>query len=245
MTGLIYKAVSPKRKAYVGQTFNLPRRKIEHLYKSKIKIKDNTKFYNAIRKYGFDNFKWEVIYKNIPENMLDIAEMCAIYVNDSYDNGYNCTFGGEGGLKSEETRKRMSESIKDSFKKGRIPWNKGMPRTREEKRKISETRIKNGLTKGEKHPMFGKERPDISLMNKLRVGFNNPRFGKKAWNSGKTFKKKVFRQYLAISTLTSDKYRLNGIEEIQNFCETNNISYTSFVKYRKSKNFKLFLLRGQ
>lgn len=54
------------------------------------------------------------------------------------------------------TRRKISEAMKGknkgkiSWMKGRIPWNKGVSRSDEVKRKISKA------NKGENHPMFGK-----------------------------------------------------------------------------------------
>ena len=56
--------------------------------------------------------------------------------------GYNLTEGGDGCIASEETRKKISESLK------------GKTLSEEHRKKLSE--IKKGLQSGEKHPMFGK-----------------------------------------------------------------------------------------
>jgi group I intron endonuclease len=81
-SGIIYKATSPSGKVYIGKTIKLlERRKSNHLHDSKL---FDCKFYRAISKYGFDNFKWEIIANNIPENRLDVEEILAIYLYDSY-----------------------------------------------------------------------------------------------------------------------------------------------------------------
>lgn len=139
---------------------------------------------------------------------------------------------GEGGLKSKETKKKMSEA-----RIGKPSWNKGISRTKEEKEKIS-LKLKEKFKNKENHAMFGKIRQDISKMNELRVGDKNPNFGKKAWNSGISFEKKSMK-FLAINKLNNEKFELSGIKEIEKFCRNNNISYSSFLKYRKCKNFEL------
>lgn len=145
---LIYKAISPNNKVYIGKTNNLDRRKIEHLHESK-KVY-NSKFYNSIKKYGFDNFKWEVIQDDIPEDLLDIVEIYQIAMHNSYYDGLNSTMGGDGGSKSEETKKKMSQS-----KKCQIPWNKGIARTEEVKEKIS-NKLKEFFKDKNNHPQTGK-----------------------------------------------------------------------------------------
>jgi len=241
--GIIYKATNVvNNKCYIGQTINFSRRKIEHLSESRrtIPAQHNSKFYNAIRKYGWDNFNWEIIYKDIPENRLDIAEMCAIYTFDSCDRGYNSTTGGEGGsARSEETKIKMSQSAIRQYQGGRTPWNKGISRTKEERQKMSDNHWDNS---GANHPLYGAARPDISEMNRHRIGDKNPRFGKKAWNSGITFYKRPNRQYLIVDTLTDQCLRVVGIKKIEEFSIQNNISYSSFLRHKKSKNFRLFIL---
>lgn len=91
-------------------------------------------FYNAIRKYGWDNFNKYIIFQTeilekTPENRLKLNNI----VNDieksyikkfntmNHNFGYNLTSGGDGILGyqfSEETRKKMSEA-----RKGEKHWN--------------------------------------------------------------------------------------------------------------------------
>lgn len=98
-------------KVYIGKTNNIERRKIEHLSKSK--TPNNGHFYNAIVKYGFDNFELDILFECDNE---DIAyqkeeEYIKTYQSNNKKFGYNLTIGGEGlrGI-SEETRKKMSEN---------------------------------------------------------------------------------------------------------------------------------------
>ena len=104
-------------KVYVGQTVKkLDTRKSEHL--SAAHKKDhriyNTKFSRAIRKYK-NNLVWEIIFEDIPVNLLDDYEIWSIGYYDSYNSGYNLTLGGEGNrgyVPTEKTRKKLSKSQK-------------------------------------------------------------------------------------------------------------------------------------
>lgn len=91
--GLIYKATLPSGKSYVGKTINLKFRIRSHKYCCNRGV--NSKFYNAMRKYGFDNISWEILEDNIPDELLNIKECEWIEIFDSYKNGYNDTLGGE------------------------------------------------------------------------------------------------------------------------------------------------------
>ena len=122
-TGIIYRATNlTNGKCYIGQTTGgLHRRCLAHLNESK-RIKSgcyNTLFSRALRKYGFENFKWEVLYENISKDQLNLAEICAVYGNDSFYDGYNLTAGGDGGLgciPNSEIRRKMSLAQKGKKK---------------------------------------------------------------------------------------------------------------------------------
>ena len=59
----IYKATCIiTNQCYIGFDSNWPNRKKSH--KRESKKNSNIKFYNAIKKYVWDNFEWEVIYRS-------------------------------------------------------------------------------------------------------------------------------------------------------------------------------------
>jgi group I intron endonuclease len=96
---------------YIGFDSNWPRRKKYH--KRFSKKQNNYKFYNAIRKYGWDNFEWEVIYQSKDDrHTLNTMENFFIIEYNSFNNGYNSTLGGDGtiGYKhTEETKQKMKK----------------------------------------------------------------------------------------------------------------------------------------
>lgn len=84
-------------KKYIGQSKNIKRRFMSHHiydYKNKNNGNYNSKFYQALRKYGLSNFKVEVI-ENCNINELDKKEKYWIKYFDTYKNGYNSTEGGD------------------------------------------------------------------------------------------------------------------------------------------------------
>jgi group I intron endonuclease len=161
----IYKATNKiNGKSYIGFDRNWPSRRYGH--KSRAKSTEcNYKFYNAIRKYGWDNFEWQIIYQSKDyDHTYKVMECYFIEQYCSYDDGYNMTKGGDGvngcknagapkgripwnkgktGLQkhSEESRQKMSDTLK-----GRPAHNRGVPMSAEAKAKasksISETRKK-------------------------------------------------------------------------------------------------------
>ena len=98
----IYTHTSPSGKVYVGQTVNIKRRwgyNGEH-YKNKKKDGSyiQASFARAIDKYGWDNFKHEIILEGISKSEADYAEKYLIRWYKLHGISYNITEGGEGTL---------------------------------------------------------------------------------------------------------------------------------------------------
>ncbi len=67
-----------------------------HLKPSTEKRRGNYKIYNAMNKYGKENFTCEILEDNIPVDNLNNKEIYYIEKYDSFNNGYNSTKGGDG-----------------------------------------------------------------------------------------------------------------------------------------------------
>ena len=80
-------------KKYIGKTVRFKRRMWEH-QKQKI---NKSYLSRSIQKYGWDNFKKEIIIDDVPEEDLSNLEMSYIKVEKTMaKKGYNLTLGGEG-----------------------------------------------------------------------------------------------------------------------------------------------------
>lgn len=91
MTG-IYKIENLiNHQIYIGQSKNIEKRWRDHKNRAKT---GTTKFYQALREYGIENFSWEII-EECPQEQLDENEIYWIEHYDSYKNGYNSTSGGQ------------------------------------------------------------------------------------------------------------------------------------------------------
>jgi len=101
-------------KAYVGFDSNWPSRKAVHICEALSRGNDKYLFYRAIRKYGADNFKWEVLYQSSDrDHTLSVMENKMIVEHNTHfrdGHGYNMTWGGEGrfGLEhTDETKRKI------------------------------------------------------------------------------------------------------------------------------------------
>jgi len=120
---IIYKVTNLiNNKIYIGQTSNtLEVRKGQHLREAEseaVNKRRNIYFHNALLKYGEENFNWEVIDEAYNQEELDEKERYWINFYQSTDKskGYNLDSGGKtGGVKSEETKKKIGETTKDKW----------------------------------------------------------------------------------------------------------------------------------
>ncbi len=179
----IYKATNKiNGKSYIGFDSNWPNRIKQH----KVSFKnDNKIFYDAIRKYGWNNFEWQVLYQSkdkdyiwkVMENHFIVEYRTFVGFDDC--NGYNMTLGGDGRNgyhHSDNAKKKLSEllkgrifseehkqklSISGKGKKNRL----GHKFTEEHKKKISLART------GKKHTEEVKRKiGDINRGNDYALG---------------------------------------------------------------------------
>jgi group I intron endonuclease len=142
----IYKATNTiNGKSYIGYSSDWKSRKRLHKHIADKNAK-NYPFYNAIRKYGFDNFSWEVLYQS-KNKMHTLEEMETFFINE-YKTlspyGYNMKTGGEGGNLSMESRKKLSNSrigikFSDEHIKNLKLSHLNKKHTEEQKQKISQS----------------------------------------------------------------------------------------------------------
>lgn len=149
--GIIYKSTSPNGKMYIGRTINKLLSRIRKHYSDAFNKNNslyNTKFSRAIRKYGKENFKWEIIYDNVPEKYINNMEVVTIQWYDTQINGYNTTSGGEG-----RSNYKLSDEIKKKISIANSGSNNGMYGYKmSEKEKQHLSKLNSGIT----NPFYGK-----------------------------------------------------------------------------------------
>jgi group I intron endonuclease len=136
---IVYMHTVPNGRRYIGITHQEPERR----WRGGMHYNYNKRFFLVIVKYGWDNIKHEILYKNLSEEeaIQKEMELIAKYKTNQEEYGYNMTTGGKGApncTKSIETREKLSKA------------NKGKKHTEEAKRKIGEAH--KGLHLGGKSP---------------------------------------------------------------------------------------------
>jgi len=171
--GIIYRAISPSNKLYYGKTVrSLQKRILEH-YRRKV----NWSFSNALRKYGIEKFKFEIIETHSSESLKELNDKLSerekywikLHKTTNPKNGYNMTKGGDGTpghsyIFSEEHIQKLRES------------HRGIIQSEEQKRKKSQKLLgrkkteehKKHISEGRKGIIFSKEH--CENMRKAKLG---------------------------------------------------------------------------
>ena len=140
---VIYVHTAPNGKKYVGITCQKP----AYRWNNGNGYKQCTLMWRAICKYGWENFKHEILFEGLSKSEAEEKEIELIkkYKSNNKKYGYNIENGGNSpGKISEETKKKISLSEKGKKMseeaklkmRGRKPWNKGRKCSLEEKLKI-------------------------------------------------------------------------------------------------------------
>ena len=173
----VYKHTSPSGKVYIGITSKHPpelRWANGNGYK-----RNQPHFWNAIKKYGWDNFEHEILFEglNRKDACIKEQEMIELYDATNSENGYNQTKGGDGKLgyvMSKETKQKISASRTGRFT-GEDNPNYG-----------------NHKLAGKNNPFYGKRHTE-ETKKKLRELASGRKSSMKGKNFSEEFKEKLYQ----------------------------------------------------
>lgn len=197
----VYRHTAPNGKMYVGIT----KHNVKRRWDCGRGYRKQPLFFNAINKYGWENFKHEILLEGLTKEQACLAEQIFIFYwgLNNRDNGYNLESGGIKNTKlseetkreiskkqvgrkaSEETKKRMSQAQKEvwaneEYKKFMSSIRQGRKFSEEHKRNLSEAHNKY------KKPVFQIDQEtgnviayfDSIVSAGKALGINNPRKSK-------------------------------------------------------------------
>ena len=123
---VIYKLTSPSKRVYIGRAKDFNDRMAQHKYEATVLRKDYP-LYRAIRKYGWENFKKEVI-DTAPKHYIVELEKHYIIEHNAIKMGYNATISSTAGGDKWERRKdtQQFQDFKDKMKIINSGENNGM-----------------------------------------------------------------------------------------------------------------------
>lgn len=169
----IYKITNIKNNnSYIGSSTDLKRREYDHFRFLRSSKHINKHLQNAYNMYGSDSFCFEVIFNCEKDYLLYYEDLFL----EHFKPQYNISLSASSPMKG---RKHTEESLKKI--RAQIPWNKGIPRTEEEKKKMS---INRKLAY-----------ENLPVEEKKKVGSWN--IGRSSYFKGKTHtdkNKKLFRE---------------------------------------------------
>lgn len=206
----VYKHINKiNNKVYIGLTCQKPQER----WKNGSGYSECPKFWNAIQKYGWNNFEHIVLFDHLTREEAEEIEIELIAYHKSINDefGYNIQNGGNTtGTHSNETKRKIAESNRRriiseetrqkmsdnhaNFKGENSVWY-GRHHTEQTKQKIS--LAKKGQLAGEKNPMYGKR------------GKDSPNFGRKHTIEARK-KMSIANKGKIVSEETREKLRKNS-----------------------------------
>lgn len=108
----IYSATSlDTGKKYIGCTsLTLEKRKAYHIADSK-KKNINFRFYKALKQFDY-NFEWEILEEGLSQKDAHEREKFYIQKFNTFHDGYNCTYGGNGFTGTIEGKNSIIKNLK-------------------------------------------------------------------------------------------------------------------------------------
>ena len=162
---IVYKHTAPNGKVYIGIT----KQEIKERWKNGNGYK-GAFFYNAIKKYGWDNITHEVLFEGLTKEQAEQKEieLITLYKSNQREYGYNIANGGSvncGFHLSEEVKKILSVKCKNNNAKYWL----GKNLSEEHRKKISEVQkgkiLKEETKKKISISLKGKNKSEIAKEN--------------------------------------------------------------------------------
>lgn len=212
---IVYKHTCPNNKVYIGIT----RQNINKRWNNGNGYKNNKHFYSAIKKYGWNNIKHEIIKENITQDEATKIEIKLIdeYKSNQKEYGYNNSIGGE----KSSLGFHHSKQSKEKISKNNARYWKDKKLSDETKRKLSES--KKGKHIGMNNAFYGKHHTE-EAKEKNRIAH----IGKIAWNKN--------TKGIMKANKTSFKKGQASVNRKKVICIETNVVYDSILEASRQLN---------
>lgn len=206
----IYKITSPSKRVYIGQSINIERRFKEYNY---LRCKSQTILYNSFLKYGVDKHEFEILCEC---EVLELNDKERFY-QDLYSvvgiKGLNCSL-----TKSSDKSGKHSEISKLKMSQSSIGINKGIKRSIESKKRISDS------LKGKKHSAERNAKKSILSKGKIISELSRSRMS--ASGKGRVFSLETRLKWSKIILDTQTGVFYESAKEVSKLLE---INYSTLV----------------
>ena len=206
-------------KIYIGQAVDIETRWGEHKRELRSNYHYSKHLQKAWNKYGEDNFEFTIICE-CDENQLNTMEEYYIFELMTYDKrvGYNKTYGGGSGRPTEETKQKLSKSLKIAMSSPEV------------RKKISEN---HADVKGGNNPNYGKrgsENPNsipvvqLTLDGKLVNVYASAKDAKRSGFTDSSVSRccrGIYKTFYGYRWMYLHEYKNLSEESIKKMCETN------------------------
>ena len=233
---------APNGKVYVGITGQRPSKRWQRGegYAGSV-------FYNAIKKYGWDNISHKIIATGLTRNEAEDMEIGLIASLNSNDRryGYNIESGGKTSPMSEETKRKISNShlgeknpmfgkkMTEEAKAKKSEMMRGTHRSEKTKRKISQ--------KAKGRPIHENTRKAVAESNKRRTGHIMPENTRKALAESnrkriangelyKCLEQRWAQQRISVSQYSINGELINTYRSINEAAKSNNLYGSNISK---------------
>lgn len=203
----VYKHTSPNGKSYIGMTKQTP----EKRWQNGLGYRNQTRFYRAILKYGWENFTHEILANELSLSEAENLEKQLIAKHKSSDKrfGYNVESGGncKKGISKESLEKMKRSMASPSYKEKILAANARRwetPGAREHMRE---------LFSGERNPMYGRkmsEEHKRKLLEASKNAVRKPKYGEDNNMYGKHHSEETKRK-ISESRLGSKNWRAKTV----------------------------------
>lgn len=213
---IVYMHVAPNGKKYIGVTCQ----DLQNRWRNGQGYASCPLFYKAITKYGWNNFKHEILFTGLTkeEAIKKEIELIAMYKSNDSNYGYNIENGGNGvGKHSQETIEKIKQS-NIGKNKGKTVW-LGRRHSQETKLKLSEIAK---LRTGSKKPFYGKRHTE-ETKEKLR----QINLGKKY---GEETKRKLSKVHKGIPLSEEHKRKISEAKKKKVICIELNKVFKSSIE---------------
>lgn len=185
--------------------FGITQQKCKKRWQGGNGYRKNDHFYSAIKKYGWNGFKHEIIMHGLSKEEACNLEQYLIAIHDTtnQEKGYNISVGGEygslGHKLSEEQIEKMRQTTKElwnnaEYRKKNIEAHKNYVFTEEHRAKLAKA------SKGRKFTEEQREKISESLRNSKKFKAN-----RKTWNKGIKYTPEQKERFKKAWEYTSDE----------------------------------------